>query len=252
MIKRLAVVTLLLGLLCFTMVGATFAQTVSPGVSQGNTFTYDVKAFWSSTDANVTVPDSAVQTNMTDWYRVTITGVSGADISLTTTWHFTNGTEVPANGSVNVETGMYQGPFWTIIAGNLNQGDRIHPTGPDQVTINSTANRDYSSGGRSTNHLSLQFQYYDTNDPTHTYTEYTNTYFDQQTGMLVELDDQQVYSNPSQTVTITWKIQDSNVWTVPEFPTWLILPLFMIVTLSAAIAYKKKRGSIGINSVQTF
>jgi hypothetical protein len=74
--------------------------------------------------------------------------------------------------------------------------------------------------------------------------EYVDYYFDKQTGMLVELRDTTTYSNPIKTITKFWKIKDSNVWVVPEFPSVLILPLFMIATLLAVIAYKKKRTSI--------
>jgi hypothetical protein len=58
--------------------------------------------------------------------------------------------------------------------------------------------------------------------------------------MLVQLNDAKVYSSPTKTVTRFWKITESNVWVVPEFPSALILPLFMMATLIAVIAYKKR------------
>jgi len=36
------------------------------------------------------------------------------------------------------------------------------------------------------------------------------------------------------------KITESNVWVIPEFSSFLILPLFMIATLLTVIVYRKK------------
>jgi len=155
---------------------------------------------------------------MTDWYRITVTNVSDAQVSINTAWHFSNGTELDGDGYVNLETGINypsQG-FWAIYAANLRAGDLVRPNGIDRSTINETITKDYGSGTRETNHLSLVLQYYDANDPTgtKTWTEYMSTYFDRQTGMLVQFSDISMYTNPTMTLTVTWTLRDTNVWAV--------------------------------------
>jgi hypothetical protein len=239
------VVVIILAFIIF--LGSQSGQVAVPGVKEGDEFTYDVMGFWSSNDPNATLPESFLQLNMTEWYKITVTGVSDAQVSIDTTWRFTNETELTGQGTVNVQTGICypSDGFWAIYASNLRANDRLRPLGPDQSTINETTTRDYADGTRETNRISLVLQYYDADDPTYstTWTEYMNTHFDRNTGMLVELRDTNVYTNPQMTLIISWKIKDSNVWAVPEFPSVLILPLFMIVTLFAVIVHKKKRTS---------
>ena len=137
-------------------------------------------------------------------------------------------------GSVNLETGVFSGGFWAIIATNLTVNDRIHPTGQDTITVTNTVIRNYLGGNRETNHLTIYYQ-----NTTERATGYLDRYFDKETGMLVELHDEISYTDPSMTIVISWKIEDSSVWVVPEFASVLVLPLFMMVTLFAVIAYKK-------------
>jgi hypothetical protein len=181
-------------------------------------FIYDVKGLWESDDPNATILDRLLQLNMTEWYRVTVTGVSGAKVSINTTWRFNNGTKIEGACTVDVETGICYptGGFYGVYAANLQANSRLRPSGIDQSTINETSTRDYAGGTRETNTVSLVLQYYDADDPTYstTWTEYINTHFDRQIGILVELRDINIYTNPQQTLTIVWKIKESNVWTV--------------------------------------
>ncbi len=69
-----------------------------------------------------------------------------------------------------------------------------------------------------------------------------NYYWDKSTGILVELSEVVVtvaYDYVT-TSSLLSRITDSNVWIVPEFPSFLILPLFMIATLLAVIIYRRK------------
>jgi hypothetical protein len=219
LILFIAVLLVVIIILAFVIFLGLQSNQIVPGVKEGDVFTYDIKGFWNSTDPNATLPEAFLQLNMTEWYRITVTEVSGAQVSIDTTWRFNNGTELEGTGYVNVETGINyptQG-FWAIYAANLRAGDQVRPNGPDRSTVNETITREYgASGTRETNRLSLVLEYYDADDPTYstTWTEYINTNFDRQTGMLVELRDRSVYTNPQQTLTISWKIKESNVWTV--------------------------------------
>jgi len=162
------------------------------------------------------IAESFYQYNLTEWYKVTVTDVSNASITLSTTWRFINGTELQGSNTVDVESGIVYptGSFWAIYAANLGAGDFVRPIGPDRSTINQTATRQYASGSRDTNRISLEIEYYDSNDPTTTWTEYMNIHFDRATGLLVEFRDTNVFNNPQMTLTTVWPIADTNVWNV--------------------------------------
>ena len=215
----LSVIIIIVAFVIFIYLGSQSGPVAVSGVNAGDEFTYDIKGFWSSSDPDVTPSESFLQFNLTEWYKVTVTGVSDAEISINTTWRFNNGTELEGTGTVNVETGITYptGGFWAIYTANLRAGDYVRPMGVDRSTINETTTRYYGAGGtRETNSILLILEYYDADDPTYstTWTDYMNTYFDRQTGMLVELRDTNVYTNPQRTLTILWTIKDTNVWTI--------------------------------------
>jgi len=214
-IAILVVVIIVLAFIIF--LGSQSNQGATPGVKEGNEFTYDIRGFWSSSDADTIMPEAFSQLNMTEWYKITVTGVSGPEVSIEAIWRFTNGTEYKGTGAVNVETGIYNPTegFWAIYGANLKANDRIRPLGPDRATVNETATSNYGAGGtREINRVALIREYYDADDPTSTWTEYININFDRKTGMLVDLLDMSVYSSPQQRLTITWKLKESNVWTI--------------------------------------
>ena len=240
MIRKIAITAFLLVILCSATVGTNSAQALLAGVTQGNEFTYEIMGLWQSV-VGATIPEDVLQLNNTDYYKVTVTNVVDANVAVHTIWRFKNGTRVEGDSEVDLETGIFTGGFWAIFAPDLNTSDLIHPSGPDQITVNETITRNYLNDGRDTNYVITSIWQPDPSDPTSStyYTQKTEVYFDKQTGMLVELRDEATYNNPSRTVTIIWEITDSNVWTVPEFPSVLIMPLLMIATLLIVIAIKK-------------
>ncbi|MCW4047632.1 MAG: hypothetical protein NWE99_08765 [Candidatus Bathyarchaeota archaeon] len=251
MIKKIAAATILLTVLCFMMTATALAQpqTVSPGVRKGDTFTYNVKALWSSSDPNATMSENIRQMNMTDYFKVEITDVSGSEVTMNTVWRFLNGTEIDGYTKIDLSTGIYSGnsSFWAIFAGNLNTGDRIHPIGPDQVTVNSSQTNSYGGNQRETNKLVINGQFASTDNSNRTYTDYMTVQFDKQTGMLVELHDVQIYTNPAYTQTIIWIITDTNAFTASTsasaFPIELLAAAVSIVAVAiivTVIALKKR------------
>jgi hypothetical protein len=145
---------------------------------------------------------------------------------------------------VNIETGQSVNGNGLVIAPNLNANDVVYPLGNSSFTINETVTRTYPGGVRETDHFIANT----TNLGEYAYV-FDSVYFDKQTGVMVEWYTERFpLSNPNEKTSLQWKIKDSNVWTVPEFPSLLILPLFMIATLLAVIAYKKKRARITIEA----
>jgi len=209
---------IIVAFMILTHLGSPSDIVMAPGVKAEDEFTYEIKSFWNSQDPETVPSDSFFEFNQTEWFKVTVTGVSEAEVSINTTWRFKNGTKLEGIGTMNVETGMPYptGGFWAIYAASLKAGDNVRPIGPDRSTINETATRQHANGTRETNRITLVQESCDANDPTHTRTwiEYMNNHFDRQTGMLFELRDTNVYTNPDMTLTILWMIIDTNVWTV--------------------------------------
>ncbi len=216
LLSILLFVIIILAIIIYTNLGKPLAQAI-PGVAKDDVFTYNIMGIINSKDPNAEVPTQFLELNNTEWYRVTVTDVSGPNVSIDTTQHFRNGTEITGTGTVNVETGINSpvNGFWTIFAANLGKNDRVRPNGPERSTVNETLARDYGEGGiRETNALSIITEYYDSENPDITYTEYGNTYFDRQTGMLVELRYISVYTDPQITLQLVWKIIDTNRWII--------------------------------------
>jgi hypothetical protein len=241
MIKRLFIVAFLLVLLSFTMFGRTWAQVLTPGVNMGDTFIYGVTAFWSSNDEYASIPLDLVDINQTESIEVRISNVADANVTTFVALYFKNGTADADRGLVDLDTGVSYGSFVAIIGANLNANDVVHPLGTDAITINETVIKSYESGNRETNRIIIEY----TNATTGT-TGRVDRYFDKATGILVESHETEIISDSDSetTTTVSWEIKESNVWVIPEFPSALILPLVMIVTMIAVIAYKKKNASI--------
>jgi hypothetical protein len=241
--KKLWIAAFLVVLLSSTMFGTTWVKALTPGVTVGDSFIYDLTVSWNSDDQYASIPSSLIELNKTKSIEVRINNVIPPNVTTFLATYLKNGTALADRGSINLDTGLSDGGFVAIIAANLTAGDRVHPLGDDLVTINETVIKSYASGPRETNHIRIEYQ-----NATAGIAQSVDRYFDKQTGMLVEEHDvsTETKTNPSSTTTtiISYNLESTSMWTVPEFPSVLILPLFMIATLLAAIAYKNKRISI--------
>jgi len=234
---KLAIGASMLILLCLAMTGITMVQgQTTVGVSQGNVFEYDMVTYFSSIYTG-TIPEELLELNQTQWIRVTITGVSGSTVSTRTTTHFRNGTEEGSDGSFNIDTGDSTGSPPPFIGANLGKGSLINPSASDKWYVNETVTRTYKEGSRQTNHLKLE---YVQNSSDATVGEFTRTYdyyFDKNTGALVEYKYEFSYSGL--TSIQQSELVSSNVWVIPEFSVFIILPILAMVTLSAVAAKKR-------------
>jgi hypothetical protein len=238
--KRLIAVTFLFCLVSFMVVGTARGQTVTPGVNPGDGYVYISYSHWTSSDPYSSIPQDLLAVNQTSSFEVRISDANDTDVTTFTAIYYYDGTADAKRGDTNVQTGATtDGGFAAIIGANLTAGDLIHPLGADGITINQTG----SMNGRSTNQIYISYY-----DETTGNTSSVDRYFDMQTGMLVQETDSSVddgsVSGTTSTSIVTIQLKSTTVWTVPEFPSVLILPLFMIAALLAVIAYKKKRASI--------
>jgi hypothetical protein len=241
-IKRVYTVAILLTLLSSVMVGSARALVLAPGVELSMVFCYDITGSWSSSDEYASIPAEIVEYNRTETFEVRISNVTGSNVKLFWAIYFMNESYFGDYGLVDVDTGDGYGSFVQIIAGNLNEGNLIHPLGSDEITINQTVIKSYESGNRETNRILLEYY-----NATTGATERDDLYFDKALGILVESHETVSYSDgdSTTTTTVSWEIKSSNAWVIPEFPSVVILPLLMAVTMVAAIAYKKKQLGVG-------
>lgn len=235
-------VILVISMASLLAVGTVQAQTITPGVNAGEVYDYHVSSQWSSTDEYQSIPASLLEYNKTSHIEVRISTVNTTHVTTFMAYYYINGTYYSDRGNVNLLTGVSYGsyPAVSIIGANLNAGDLIHPDGDDGITITDSSTRDYESGSRATNHIRKTYT-----NATTGFSAVIDQYFDKATGVLVE--EVVTTTDDSTSSTIVEKrilasvITSSTTWTVPEFPAYVIIPLFMVATALAVIAYKKKQ-----------
>jgi len=213
-------------LLTVALVAPVWAAEYNPGVSVGQWIKYG--------DYVVTTPAEAVISP--DWSMMEVVGVSGKEVTLRITGAFMNGTAIPSSEVIcNIEVGRINEWQRYIIAANLNQGDKILNLAVSD-TINKTETRTILGTSRSVNILNFTSSYAGQN--------IRATYiYDKASGMHLGLEMEITIIEPSVTYTNSYSIIDTNIFEVqpiPEFPSWIILPLFMIATLLAVIIQRRK------------
>ena len=237
--KLVASSALILMLLVFPIVGNVFAQTQAlPGVSVGDNFVYDSTNSWNSTNPADVVPAYLITQNQSG-LQIAVQHVTSSTVMLEQVWAYQNGTQQNSSLIIEVNSGITGSLL--LYAANLSAGGSLFPgaTGLPYV-INSTVFRNYSGSFRETNHIEVN----NTGAEGEVYS-YLNLYFDKQTGVLVEYYLTTVYTaTPNQTITQHLMIKDTSAWTIPEFPSTLILPLIMAASALALILYKKKHTNI--------
>lgn len=224
----------------FALVGAASAQTRTVGVNVGDTFKYSVSVTWSSNDPTATPSQELIDENGSQMQFV-VTAISGTNVTLELTELFKNGTQIPVGGWVDVDTGDSNSIFtFDLISANLVAGDSIYSSSGSYgaITINETVAKTYPNGvARDTNHfimtvpslgegLSVEMNYY----------------WDKSTGILVELSTNEVNQTAQYTTTTSMdeQIISSTIWTVPEFPNW-ILPILTLIVVSSAFTLIARR-----------
>jgi hypothetical protein len=215
-----------------------------PGVNSGDFFLYDLEASFSSNDPNAKPPYGFDNTNSTEWVRMDVTSVINRTINYQVTTHYKNGTETANTGSQNVESG-YGGTF---VAANLNANDSLYSSGYySNWIINDTVVTLYPSGARQTNRVNITMT--QGSPPGNYLSQNQRQYYDRETGAMVEIaigyfNHTGIYATQ---YSLRAALVNTNRWlAVPEYPSFVILPLFMIATLLAVMVYKRKRTKYSI------
>jgi hypothetical protein len=238
--KKIAVSAFVLALLIASTAGCAFAQVQAvPGVSVGDTFTYQSTYLWSSTNPADVAPAYLIAQNEST-LQVTVQQVTGSTAVLGEVFTYKNGTQMSTTETDEVNSGITGTVL--LYAANLTAGGLLFPGATDlPFVVNGTSFRDFSGEIREINHIEVN-----NTGVEGTVYSYMNLYFDKQTGVLVEYYLTTVYTSlPNQTVTQHLVLQDSNVWTIPEFPATIMLPVLLAASALALTVgvYRKKHAS---------
>jgi hypothetical protein len=218
----------------FSLVMSASAQTRTVGVNVGNKFRYSVDASWSSDDPNATAPSYLEDYNNTEWLEVSITAISGTNITGNDTRRYLNGTETTVDVYVDVYDG--HGPLTLFfISANLTVGDSLYTYPWDYMLINETVPKTYLSGVRDTNYVNTTS--YGTSNTNN------SMYWDKLTGVLVDLCVENTYQigNYTYSWSVEFQIISSDLWVITEFSTWTSTMLMLIVLTSAIIIISRQR-----------
>ena len=227
-------VLIFLSVLSLSSFSATFGEMMmSPvGVAKGDVFRYAYTCYFSSNNPTAVPPASFSWINQTDYFMISVTGVSVSSVNFDTTLRGLNGTSSLGVCNMNIGTGMtsvsgYGGPTETsnfyFIARNVGMMGRMFPSSNNSPTINDTLMMSYVGGQRLTNHFAISASQ-------NGMTVNSDFYFDQATGMMVEWRQQSIQTNGNLQTNSTqmMKITSSSVWVIPEFSPSIVISAFIV------------------------
>ena len=129
------------------------------GVKGGDWALYNTSAIWSSTDPSEPKPEIIKSLETIEWINSTVQGVSGAYVSVHSTWHLKNGTEQIYDFGYDIAENniLEEIPLlllWPamIFPANLSSGEHFNFLGFD-ATVNGTTVRTYANACREINYL---------------------------------------------------------------------------------------------------
>lgn len=247
-----------LGLAITTLVCAAFADSITvlassryPGVTQGQFLRYRIDVeFTSSNDTEFVSHVSEFPYH--GFYNITVIQVS--ENFVTFHWIQYNVTSIFANSMSYFDIATGSGleasigiPF--LVASNLAIGDSIYSsTIYEALRITESNKTDFLGLKLQTNHV------HDTTNATNVSSQgflfnqtiLTAAYFDKPTGILLSFNEDVYWTRPynADTLATLEQYQVSLISMspiIPEFQSFLILPLFMIATLLAVKVYRREQ-----------
>ena len=219
---RLLVGLLLVCILASAAVYGVYAQTTPVlGIKEGDKFTYMFTVNWNSADANDVVPQEFSDMNKTLSIGFNVTSAVGymANLDITTTLR--DGTHTTESGYIEVARGGSVGASLFVIGANLTAGDQVYPqSDPAAVKvgqaaapfkITETLNKTYLGTSRTVNHYVERV----TNTTTGDYVD-RSAYYDQATGVLMEMKIEHYWATLGETDSEHWDIVQFNSAQAPS------------------------------------
>ena len=189
---------------------------VSVGVKKGDWIEYQV-----------TVTGTPPPIYNTTWARIDITGVQGDAVSLHIQTRFTNGSLLIENLNLNLETNPGDS---FVIPANLNPGDVFYNPYLGNITITGVEQRTAAGAERTVVSGS---------------TNYTNYYWDRQTGVLVQATSKvpaasKYFGYQNQAFNVFTKTSETNMWQPQilglDLSVFYALIVAVVVVLAAIVA----------------
>jgi hypothetical protein len=240
--KKVLLILFSVFLLSAMAAASVIAQPRIAGVYEGDWFEYgDINVSWSSSDPNATTPYYLEDLNKTEWMLISILNVSNTNVTVQAIMRYKNGTEQTTGGYVDVDTGDFENWTMWIISANLNENDTLYTSGMYTLyRINETIIRTYPDGARETNHVNITAESNITGFYQH---QSMNYYWDRQVGAIVEISQNSTLQEGEnvETSSLSIRITDSDVWVIPEYPTWIPIILTLTMITTATISLKKLR-----------
>lgn len=233
LVLALLLVTIVSGVVGLLPEKASAVATV--GVNVGDWAGYSIvttgnfsitSGFFNLTFAKVTVTAISMPTNITSEVLET----------------FTNGTQKTEVNFVDVDNGYGNGSG-VFIGANLAAGDLIYPSDVSMdewtgATINETITKNYLGSDATVNHYNRTAEFI---SPVLNASTSINYYWYKTTGMLTELS---LHASFQNTTSYQWVTVHGVITSiVPEFPSFAIVPLFLVISsLAVVLARRKIRG----------
>jgi len=223
------------------------ANTRLPGVAPGQFMHYEVYSVWN--EGNDTDLESWARNQPMSGINVTVLSVVNTTVTYQEVTYNSTGIVHDSTQDVDVETGSYSYEY-LFIAANLTASDIIY-TRDNNTWINETALASYLGQQLETNHLSSFVNHSDISFIGLAYylcaSVSQDFYWHRQSGMLLEVKYEFRTSRVSGEDVLVGHFVLNAVAAlsippvIPEFPSFLILPLFMTTTLLAILFDKRKR-----------
>jgi len=222
-------VLLLVLSLSFTVCSA-FAQT-EIGVKVGDAFKYSVSGFSELYSWGMT-PSEGVSVEGIDLY---VKGISANSVIFWGQFSFQNGTKTD-DALISSEDYLSE-IYLFIVEANLTEQDFVDLVNSQSdiydVELTGVVVRNFVGLDREVNHVIWRVKSGDSEG----YGIYA--YWDKKTGILTEMtvfDDQ---GEEEQVEVLNIELEETNLWVIPEFPSWIILPMILTVTLFSIIVKRK-------------
>ena len=189
--RKLVFLTILF-ILFFTFDKIALAQILEVGIEVGNIFVYDVS--------------ESIYGRRNNWTIVVfINSITGSLIDVSELMVFENGTEDSRYHNTYEVSMFSSNPYFFFE--NLNVNDQVYASEEGTIRVNKTISRSYASGNRETNYII--YNDLEAADLT------VETYFDKQTGVLVE----SIEKHPPTGYEIQAKLKETNIWIVTDTPS---------------------------------
>lgn len=268
--NKILVAILIASTLISAAVCTAWAQTAPVlGVKDGDNFTYSFEVLWSSNNPSVVVPQEFSDMNKTISIHFNVTSAGGTMANLNITRMMRDGTQTSTQGYVEVVRGSGVEAQLFIIGANLTAGDKAYPepdpaavaagAAAESFTITETLNKTYLGTSRPVNRYTERV----TNSTTGDYVD-RNAYYDQATGVLLEMTIGHFYSSLGETDSEHWKIiQFNSAETTPSdgtngggndgsnsnnaLPSWVVpiaiaaVVVVVIALVAVMVVHKRRR-----------